>query len=100
MRPSLLPGLLAAASRNAARGAETIRLFEVGRRYLSEAERPMVYDRLAALAGAPAGTTRQGTLGLDLGMLDRWWNSFDLGDIGVWRFWEQSEAPRVKKAAG
>ncbi|HEY5712134.1 MAG TPA: phenylalanine--tRNA ligase subunit beta, partial [Allosphingosinicella sp.] len=39
MRPSLLPGLLAAASRNAARGAESIRLFEIGRRYLAEGER-------------------------------------------------------------
>jgi phenylalanyl-tRNA synthetase beta chain len=40
MRPSLLPGLLAAARRNADRGAGSIRLFEVGRRYLGEAERP------------------------------------------------------------
>jgi phenylalanyl-tRNA synthetase beta chain len=34
MRPSLLPGLLAAANRNADRGAAGLRLFEVGRRYL------------------------------------------------------------------
>jgi phenylalanyl-tRNA synthetase beta chain len=40
LRPSLLPGLLAAASRNLARGIEDVRLFEVGRRYLAEAERP------------------------------------------------------------
>ncbi|AOL93149.1 phenylalanine--tRNA ligase subunit beta [Porphyrobacter sp. LM 6] len=33
MRPSLLPGLLIAAKRNADRGAETSRLFEIGRRY-------------------------------------------------------------------
>ncbi|MET0239244.1 MAG: phenylalanine--tRNA ligase subunit beta [Sphingobium sp.] len=33
MRPSLLPGLLAAARRNADRGASGIRLFEIGRRY-------------------------------------------------------------------
>lgn len=33
MRPSLLPGLLSAAKRNADRGASAIRLFEVGRRY-------------------------------------------------------------------
>lgn len=38
MRPSLLPGLLAAAARNANRGAETTRLFELGRRYLADAE--------------------------------------------------------------
>jgi phenylalanyl-tRNA synthetase beta chain len=40
MRPSLLPGLLAAAGRNADRGAGSIRLFEVGRRYLADSERP------------------------------------------------------------
>ena len=40
MRPSLLPGLLSAAARNAKRGAESVRLFEIGRRYLSDAERP------------------------------------------------------------
>ena len=44
MRPSLLPGLLAAAARNLKRGAGTgpggVRLFEIGRRYLADAERP------------------------------------------------------------
>jgi len=34
MRPSLIPGLLAAAKRNADRGASSMRLFELGRRYL------------------------------------------------------------------
>jgi phenylalanyl-tRNA synthetase beta chain len=33
MRPSLLPGLLMAAKRNANRGAPSSRLFEIGRRY-------------------------------------------------------------------
>ncbi len=33
MRPSLIPGLLAAAKRNADRGAAGSRLFEIGRRY-------------------------------------------------------------------
>ncbi|MEO5809111.1 MAG: phenylalanine--tRNA ligase subunit beta [Sphingomicrobium sp.] len=42
MRPSLLPGLAAAARRNADRGATAIRLLEVGRRYLAEGERPTV----------------------------------------------------------
>src|SRR5690606_3398545 len=40
MRPSLLPGLLSAAARNQNRGAASIRLFEIGRRYLADAERP------------------------------------------------------------
>ncbi|MXO91253.1 phenylalanine--tRNA ligase subunit beta [Pontixanthobacter aquaemixtae] len=33
MRPSMIPGLLAAAKRNMDRGASSLRLFEVGRRY-------------------------------------------------------------------
>lgn len=33
MRPSLIPGLLSAAKRNADRGADGSRLFEIGRRY-------------------------------------------------------------------
>ena len=38
MRPSLLPGLIAAGRRNADRGADSIRLFEIGRRYLADRE--------------------------------------------------------------
>jgi len=40
MRPSLLPGLIAAARRNLDRGVSSIRLFEIGRRYLGDCERP------------------------------------------------------------
>lgn len=40
MRPSLLPGLAAAVQRNRARGEEAVRLFEIGRRYLADGERP------------------------------------------------------------
>jgi phenylalanyl-tRNA synthetase beta chain len=52
MRPSLLPGLLAAARRNIARGADSVRLFEVGRRYLAEGERPTLAIVLAGTRGA------------------------------------------------
>ena len=38
MRPSLLPGLIAAARRNLDRGASSVRLFEIGRRYLGDSE--------------------------------------------------------------
>ncbi len=38
MRPSLLPGLIAAARRNLARGVASVRLFEIGRRYLADSE--------------------------------------------------------------
>jgi phenylalanyl-tRNA synthetase beta chain len=40
MRPSILPGLIAAARRNLDRGAPSVRLFEIGRRYLGDAEHP------------------------------------------------------------
>lgn len=53
MRPSLLPGLLAAAARNLARGGGQVRLFEIGRRYLAEGERP-------ALALVIAGRAARG----------------------------------------
>jgi phenylalanyl-tRNA synthetase beta chain len=52
MRPSLLPGLLAAAARNQARGIEGIALFEIGRRYLEEGERPTLGLVLAGPRGA------------------------------------------------
>jgi phenylalanyl-tRNA synthetase beta chain len=42
MRPSLLPGLIAAAQRNINHGATSVRLFEVGRRYLGDREQPTV----------------------------------------------------------
>ncbi len=38
MRPSLLPGLLSAAQRNMDRGAASVRLFELGRRYFVAAD--------------------------------------------------------------
>jgi phenylalanyl-tRNA synthetase beta chain len=47
MRPSLLPGLIAAARRNLDRGAASVRLFEIGRRYLEEGERPTAAVLLA-----------------------------------------------------
>ena len=42
MRPSLLPGLLSAARRNMDRGASSVRLFELGRRYFADRERATV----------------------------------------------------------
>jgi len=56
MRPSLLPGLLSAAQRNVARGASSVRLFEIGRRY-ARAEDGSSDERLSlavVLAGEQA----------------------------------------------
>jgi phenylalanyl-tRNA synthetase beta chain len=47
MRPSLLPGLIAAARSNLDRGASSVRLFEIGRRYLDDAEHPTLSLLLA-----------------------------------------------------
>jgi hypothetical protein len=57
---------------------------------VTNAERSVVYDRLAVLAPPPPGVTREGILRLENIMLDSWWNAFDLGDISLWRHWEQS----------
>jgi len=48
MRPSLFPGLLKAIRRNLDRGADSLRLFEIGRRYASGGEHPTL---VAVLAG-------------------------------------------------
>jgi phenylalanyl-tRNA synthetase beta chain len=47
MRPSLLPGLIAAVRRNLDRGASSVRLFEIGRRYLGDSEHPTLSLLLA-----------------------------------------------------
>ncbi|AJP73482.1 phenylalanine--tRNA ligase subunit beta [Sphingomonas hengshuiensis] len=54
MRPSLLPGLLAAAERNLKRGQGSVRLFELGRRYLADKER-LTLGVVLAGAKAPRG---------------------------------------------
>jgi hypothetical protein len=56
-------------------------------------DRELVYDRFAALVTPPPGVTRDGVLQLQSAMLDAWWNALNLGDISVWRFWEQSSSP-------
>ncbi len=62
-------------------------------------ERAQVYDRFASLVPPPRGVTREGVLRLDQGMLDIWWNSLDLGDISIWRYWEQSATTRTSLRA-
>jgi hypothetical protein len=64
---------------------------------VNDDERPLVYDRLSSLVTPPSTVTREGTLALDPQMMDSWWNAFDLGDISVWRFWEQKQAPPLLK---
>jgi len=56
--------------------------------------RELVYDRFAALVPPPPGVTRDGVLRLQSEMLDAWWTALDLGDISIWRFWEQSSSPK------
>ena len=60
MRPSLLPGLIAAAGRNAARGIGDVGLFEVGQIFLGpgEADQRMAAAGLRRLTAHPAGAGR------------------------------------------
>ena len=59
MRPSLLPGLVAAAGRNAARGHGDVALFEVGQVFLGLGER----DQRLAAAAVRTGTAGRGGAG-------------------------------------
>jgi hypothetical protein len=61
-------------------------------------ERAEVYARFAALVPPPQGVTRDGILHLDSHMLDLYWNALDLGDISIWRYWEQSSSPHPTNA--
>ncbi len=54
MRPSLLPGLLAASARNRNRGFADVALFEVGQAYRGDAEG----DQFVTAAGVRAGAVR------------------------------------------
>jgi len=60
--------------------------------------RQLVYHRLADLVSPPSGVTRDGILQLDPHMLDLYWNALNLGDITIWRFWEQSSSPSAQPA--
>jgi hypothetical protein len=63
------------------------------------AERARVYARFAALVPPPPGATRDGILALDPQMLDLYWNALNLGDISIWRYWEQSSDPHASAAS-
>jgi len=54
------------------------------------ADRERVFRRFSTLVPPPSGVTREGILRLDQRQLDLWWNALDLGDISIWRFWEQT----------
>ena len=55
--------------------------------------RARVYTRFAALVPPPPGVRRDGILQLDPHMLDLYWNALNLGDISLWRYFEQSSDP-------
>jgi hypothetical protein len=60
-----------------------------------DADREKVFKRFAALVPPPSGVTREGILRLDQQQLDLWWNALGLGDISIWRFWEQTPDGRI-----
>jgi phenylalanyl-tRNA synthetase beta chain len=59
MRPSLLPGLLAALQRNRNRGAADVGLFEIGQAYRGNAPK----DQFVAASGVRAGSSALGGVG-------------------------------------
>ncbi|MFO1136210.1 MAG: phenylalanine--tRNA ligase subunit beta [Rhodoblastus sp.] len=59
MRPSLAPGLLAAAQRNADRGATDVALFEVGQVFRGDGDKDQAYNA----AGIRRGTAKVGGAG-------------------------------------
>ena len=72
MRTSLLPGLVDALARNAARQQPRVRLFELGRSYHAAAagEAPLETPRLAAVAIGPAGVEQWGAPARDVDFHD------------------------------
>ena len=76
----------------AARDRDALTLWHLLAR-VDEAHRPVVYERLAKLAPAPVGVTKEGILLLNQPMLDRWWNELGFDDISVWRYWERIWSP-------
>ena len=65
MRPSLLPGLLAAVRRNENRGFHDVAIFEVGQVFLSDApEGQHTYATAVRAGGAPKSWQGSGTLGV------------------------------------
>lgn len=61
------------------------------------ADRLRVFDRLASFVPAPAGVTREGILRGDPAMQDAWWGELGFDDIAVWRTWERSWDPEIKR---
>lgn len=55
---------------------------------VEEGERAPVYDRLAELVPPPEEVTREGVLGLNRNMLDRWWDHLGLENTTWWRMWK------------
>ena len=55
--------------------------------------RPLVVDRLHALAPMPDGVTRDGILAGSRQMRDAWWSALGLGTADWWRTWRQKWNP-------
>jgi hypothetical protein len=77
-----------------ARPRDALTLWHLISRVAAGEPRAEVYERLAALVPPPSGVTREGMLQLDPHMLDLYWNALGLGDISLWRYWEQSSDPK------
>jgi hypothetical protein len=70
-----------------ARRQDALTLWHLLSRTSSE-EQAQVFIRLAELVPPPHGVTREGILGGDRQMRDRWWNALGLRSTSWWRFWK------------
>jgi hypothetical protein len=77
-----------------ARAGDALSLWHLLARTEGQA-RGLVYDRLAALAPAPAGVDRAGILAGDRAMRERWWDALGLGSSEFWRMWTGSWSDAV-----
>jgi hypothetical protein len=71
-----------------ARPRDALTLWHLLRRG-SPGERVRVYERMAVVAPAPPGVTRDAVLRGDRSAIDAWWNSLGLDSTTWWRLWKK-----------
>lgn len=74
---------------NGARPEDGLTLWHLMTR-VSDAERPAVFDRYAALVKLPPGVNRERALARDRDTLDQCWNALNLDSADWWREWKRN----------
>jgi hypothetical protein len=81
-----MPGAALDTALAAARPRDAFTLWHLLRR-AAGADAGRIFERLAALSPPPAGVTRDLALGKDRSALESWWNTFGVGDAGLFGKW-------------